>query len=142
MRYWTIVCGTAGVLLLNACATMAHGTTQEIGFTSSPAGAKVIVDGAPAGVIPIVTTLLRRHDHAIRIELEGFQPYEVTLTKSWSGWVTANVFNSGLGLIVDLASCGVYNLSPDLVTGQLAKRSASSATPGADVIHIVLVQHP
>jgi hypothetical protein len=141
MRHWKIVCGVAVALPLSACATLAHGTTQEIGFTSSPARARVVVDGVPAGVTPVVTALARRRDHAVRIELEGFQPYEATLTRAWSGWVLANYFSLGIGLIVDLATGGLYVLSPDLVTGQLAKQSASRVTSGADVFHIVLVQH-
>ena len=52
--------------------------TQSVGslqVDSRPAGANVFVDGKPAGKTPLVLESLRLGDHGIRLELEGYRPW-------------------------------------------------------------------
>jgi hypothetical protein len=105
-----------------SCATIMHGTSQKIGISSSPSGAKVIVDNADFGATPTFAELKRGDDHIVKISLEGYQTAELTITKSVSGWVWGNIVFGGLiGLAVDAISGGLYNLSPEQLNAELKK---------------------
>jgi hypothetical protein len=87
-------------LLIWGCATIMHGTSQQIGISSMPSGAKVSVDSNPMGVTPIFASLSRGDNHIIKIELDGYVPHEMTITKKTSGWVWGNIVFGGLiGLV-------------------------------------------
>jgi len=125
--------------LMPACASIMHGTTQDVGISSSPTNARVIVDNQPRGNTPLVAKLSRGDNHIVRIELEGYAPFEATLTKKVSGWVWGNVAFGGLiGLAVDAMTGGLYNLTPEQLSGQLARQGASAALQ-ADGIYVILV---
>jgi hypothetical protein len=128
------------LLTLSACASMIHGTTQEIGFSSSPSKAKVIVDGKELGVTPLVAELDRGREHVVRIERDGYQPFQWPVTRSMSPWILENWFVMIVPALVDIADGAMWNLAPDLITAQLAKSSGSSAqaTPGG--VHVNLVK--
>lgn len=137
MRYVKRLFGMAALFALTACASLVHGTDQQIGFTSSPARAKVIVDGHELGQTPFVADLGRSREHVIRFELAGYQPFDTKMTRSVSGWIWLNWFGSCmLTSLADFASGAAYNLSPDLVTGQLVKPSASSGMASSSGIHV------
>jgi len=109
-------------LVFTSCCSIIHGTKQEIGVNSNPSGAKVFVNGASMGTTPATLNLDRSGSHKIRIELDGYQPYEMTLTKSVSGWVWGNILFGGLiGLAVDAIDGALYDLNPEQVSGQLMK---------------------
>ena len=71
-----IVCVTAmsvgAVLFLAGCCSIVHGTTQKVGVSSSPTGAKVTVDKRPMGSTPVALSLERDEIHNITIEMEGY----------------------------------------------------------------------
>jgi hypothetical protein len=120
----------APVVFLSGCASIMHGTSQDIGFSSTPTSAKVTVDGAPYGNTPVVVKLARKNNHIVRMQLDGYQPFEVTLTKSTSGWVWGNlVFGGLIGLAVDAVSGGLYNLSPEQITGVLSQGAVPQGRP-------------
>lgn len=127
-------------LSLTGCATIMHGTNQEVGFSSNPTGAKVCLDNQTCGKTPQVFKVSRKDNHVVRLELDGYQPYETTLTKSVSGWVWGNIVIGGLiGLAVDAISGGIYKLTPEQIEGALSKAEVSQTTNGQNV-HIVLVR--
>ena len=130
------------VLALTACATIMHGTEQGVGVSSQPTNAKVSVDNKPLGVTPVVATLARGNTHVVRVEMDGYQPFEMTLIKSTSGWVWGNIVFGGLiGLAVDAISGGLYNLEPAQVMAQMQRQGASgTVTPNG--IYVVLVPEP
>lgn len=130
------------LLLLGSigCASIMHGTTQDIGISSSPTNARVSVDNTPLGNTPVVAKLSRGDNHMVRIELDGYAPFEATLTKKVSGWVWGNIVFGGLiGLAVDAISGGLYNLTPEQIAGQMAKQGAS-LEQNAEGIYVVLVR--
>lgn len=132
----------AGVTLVSvaACATIMHGSSQDVGISSSPTNAKVSVDNMPKGNTPIVASLTRKDNHVVKIELAGYAPFEATLTKKVSGWVWGNIVFGGLiGLAVDAITGGLYNLTPEQIAGQLARQGAT-ATVGPNGIYVILVQ--
>ena len=136
-RRWVLL--VALTTMSTACASIMHGTTQDIGISSSPTNARVIVDNQPRGTTPLVAKLSRGDNHIVRIELAGYEPFEATLTKKVSGWVWGNiVFGGIIGLAVDAMTGGLYNLTPEQLSGQLARQGASAQLQ-ADGIYVILV---
>ena len=130
--------------LLVSCASIIHGTQQDVGISSTPTGAQVTIDGAVGGTTPFVAKLRRKENHIVRMELAGYQPYETTVTHSVSGWVWGNVVFGGLiGLAVDAISGGLYQLTPEQLSATLLAKSASLArTPDGLYVAVVLTPEP
>jgi hypothetical protein len=130
------------LMVLYGCATIMHGTSQKVGISSNPSGAKVWVDNKDIGITPLFADLSRGDNHVVRIELEGFQKAELTLTRSTSGWVWGNILFGGLiGLAVDAISGGLYDLTPEQLNAELRK-SGSSASLKNGEIYIVSTLRP
>lgn len=124
------------------CATIIHGTQQDIGFGSTPTNARITVDNQRSATTPAVMKLSRKDNHIVRIELDGYLPYEATLTRGVSGWVWGNIVLGGLvGLAVDAISGGLYKLSPEQMTATLA-RQTGSVEDGTLHVHVVLQPDP
>jgi hypothetical protein len=103
-----------------ACASIVHGSKQSIGFTSTPTNARVTVDNELVGNTPVVAKLTRKDKHVVRIELEGYSPFETTLDRRTSGWVWGNIVFGGLiGLAVDASTGAMYKLTPEQIDGTL-----------------------
>lgn len=108
------------VMLLTGCCTIMHGTRQSIGIASNPSHASIWVDSNYMGQTPLIVEMSRKNNHFVRIELEGYQPYEATFSKQVSEWVFGNVvFGGVIGLAVDAISGGLYKLTPDQVQAEL-----------------------
>ena len=100
------------------------------------------VNGVELGQTPVIAELSRKEQHFVTIELDGYMPYETTLTKSVSGWVWGNILFGGLiGLAVDAISGGLYNLTPEQIEAEL-KAQLSDCTQCDDGLVIVAVLHP
>jgi len=115
-------------LLLSGCATIMHGGgSQTIGVSSTPSGATVAVDNVERGVTPLSVELKRNQPHTLVFSLEGYDGASATTSKKVSGWVWGNIVFGGLiGLVVDFASGGVYNIVPENVHADLAKAPVST----------------
>jgi len=83
-KTWGTV-AAACAFLLQGCAIMARGTSQEIPVTSHPGGARITVNGKNMGVTPLSLKLAKKKDHLIRIEKEGYVPIEVRAVAQRSG---------------------------------------------------------
>jgi hypothetical protein len=119
-----------------------HGTQQDVGFGSVPTSAKITVDNERTATTPAIIRLSRKDNHIVRIELDGYMPYEATLTRGVSGWVWGNIVIGGLvGLAVDAISGGLYKLTPEQMTATLGKQ-ATGLKDGTLDIHIVLRPDP
>lgn len=117
-----VLSGLVSTLLLTSCATIMHGTRQNIGISSNPAHARVAIDGRYVGQTPIIVNLTRKDNHFLRIELPGYMPYEAVFTKQLSGWVFGNVIFGGvIGLAVDAISGGIYKLTPEQVQAEMCQ---------------------
>lgn len=133
---------TIVVAIAAACGTIIHGTRQDVGVSSSPTGAQVVVDNMPLGQTPVVAKLTRKDHHVIRITMPGYQTFETNVTRSVSGWVWGNlVFGGLIGLAVDAISGGLYKLRPEQVTGTLATADVRSEQ-GVLYVAVVLAPDP
>lgn len=130
------------LFLLTSCATIMHGTTQNMGISSNPSAANVWVDRQFVGQTPLTVQLKRNENHFIHIELEGFQPYEIICTRQLSGWVFGNVIFGGvIGLCVDAVSGGIYRLTPEQINAELHQQRISYKT-GSETSYIAIVLEP
>ena len=138
--YSTIIC----ILLiqLTGCATIMHTSRQEVGISSQPSGATVFVNGVEGGRTPLSMNLKRKNLHFIKIELDGYLPYEITLTRKTSGWIWGNIIFGGLiGLAVDAITGGMYKLTPEQVMAELRKDSPQN-NRGKDNLFITVILEP
>ena len=133
LKRWNLLLCAA--VLTAGCATMVHGTTQKIKIDSSPEGANVKVDEVPVGTTPTSIELSRASSHTVAIEKEGYLPRRESITQGGSGWVFGNIVAGGLvGICIDLASGGAYELSPEQVSSSLiACGPSDAAKPAPDV---------
>lgn len=130
------------LLLLGGCATIMHGTTQQIAVSSSPTGAQVSVNGMARGTTPVIADLRRKDNHVVRVTLDGYAPFEMALTRSTSGWVWGNLVFGGIpGLAIDAITGGLYKLSPEQVSAQLARADVQLAE-GVEVLLVTVVLRP
>lgn len=116
----SLLAGLIPMLLCTSCATIMHGTRQTIGISSNPSDALVTVDGRYCGKTPLRVDLKRNENHTIRIELDGYSPYEVICTRQMSAWVFGNVVFGGVpGLVIDCLTGGIYRLTPEQIQAEL-----------------------
>lgn len=131
------------VISLAGCASIMHGSNQRVEFASTPVGAQVSVDNKPLGITPTHTTLSRDEKHMVRIELAGYQPYEVELKRGVSGWVFGNIVFGGIpGVVVDAVTGAMYKLSPSEVNANLAGRTSATTNGDQLTIAVVLSANP
>ena len=122
----------ASLLLHTACATIDQGTMQAIPITSDPPRAKVFVDGKLVSETPTVIKARRKTQCLIRIEKEGYRPYEIGLKRRLSGYIFAEAIAGSLlgwsnyrlqGSSAGLAGAfyGVLPMAVDLFSGAAFK---------------------
>ncbi|MBI4676681.1 MAG: caspase family protein [Elusimicrobia bacterium] len=120
-RAWCLLlaasCLTTSLFFLPGCATIIHGTRQNVQISSDPSGATVLLDSTPQGTTPLVLGLKRNRNHTIVINPESWNSYvDVSLKRKFSRWSLGNIIFLSLspaGLLVDWLSGGLYNLSSD-----------------------------
>ncbi|PWJ39258.1 PEGA domain-containing protein [Sediminitomix flava] len=125
------------LFLLTGCASIVHGPSQLVNFSSQPSGAKIFIDGKEYGQTPSTVSLKRmgrlkgeastKQSYNVKVELEGFYPYEVIIKREMDGWFLGNILFGGLvGIIIDAASGAMYKLTPDQVIAQLGTKSPAT----------------
>lgn len=120
---------SAACLLLlgsGACATLIHGTTQDIPIFA-PVSAAVAIDGVPVGTAPMTATVSRRRSHLVTFTKDSAPPIEVELRHSVSGWVWANAFIDYLPAIVDFADGAAFKFNMQSISVAFPGREASDA---------------
>lgn len=72
--------------------------------------------------------------------MQGYEPYELALNQTVSGWLAGNiVFGGIIGLVVDAMTGGMYKLEPNQITANLTKMvSTSQIVDGNIYISVVL----
>jgi hypothetical protein len=132
-----------GGLFLTACATIMQGTSQDVSIASTPTGARLIIDGAETGRTPVAASLKRKDKHTIRIEMDGYEPFEMALGRGTSGWVWGNIVFGGIpGLAVDAITGGMYKLTPEQVQATLPANAAAASNPMTDELTLTVVLRP
>jgi len=117
-------------MLALGCATIVVGEKQSLTFDSEPAGAQIIIDGAPMGVTPATITILKRdYIHAtVVFRKEGYTDQQATLHTKTTGWFWGNILFGGLlGSSTDSSNGSMLEYEPAkfFVTMPPAKASIS-----------------
>ena len=130
--------------MTSGCATIMHGSTQDISISSVPTNASVTINGNSRGETPLLISLNRKENHSVSIHLDGYEKYETYLTRSTSGWIFGNIIFGGLiGLVVDAATGSIYKLSPETISTQLKEdRRIAEKSGGEFFIAIVMEPDP
>lgn len=112
------------------CATIIGGGHQEIETTSTPSGARVLVDGDDMGTTPLTLNLKRDASHVVTFQLQGYDDIVVNMDKEFrAGAVLAgNLFSWGLlGMVIDVGSGAAYKLTPEELEATLDKNGMSTS---------------
>ena len=120
MRLYSALLTLFLLIALNGCATIIHGTTQDIGVTTDPAGADLLVDGQQHYKSPAVITMKRKDDHTVEISQEGYKREAVEI-KGVLSWSVAGDFLAGgaIGYGIDAATGAQRRLEPEKVEVRL-----------------------
>lgn len=134
----------ASLSLVTSCASIMNGTHQSIGISTNPSNAEIWLDNRLVGRSPMIVEMKRCDNHFVRIQLDGYQPYDLTFTKEVSGWVVGNiVFGGFIGLAVDAISGGLYRLTPDQVQAVMSRENIACSNESDDSsIFVVLEVDP
>jgi hypothetical protein len=135
--------------LVTGCASIVHGPNQAIDFSSQPHGATITIDGKEFGRTPKAIVLRRigrmkgdftgKTEYAVKIEMEGFYPYEVKIKREMDGWFLGNIIFGGIiGIIVDASNGSMYKLTPDQVISQMGRPTVMNTTELDDKIYIAV----
>jgi len=109
------------------CATIVHGTHQDIACTTSPSGATVRSADGFKCTTPCTLALSRKKDNTLTIEMEGYETSTVSVRSVLSGAVAGNILAGGLiGWGVDAASGGQDRLVPETVDVTLKPKVAKA----------------
>ena len=76
------------VFLFQNCASLIIRNYQKTPVSSSPFGAKIRVNGKLVGYAPLILKLEKTKSHTIRIEKQGYHPYEIKITRKPRMWLS------------------------------------------------------
>ncbi len=63
-----------GTFTLGGCGSMLSADKRKLSITSSPAGARITINGAPRGVTPATVEVDNRRAQNVVVRLDGHQP--------------------------------------------------------------------
>ena len=120
---------TIVMLMAVSCASIIHGSKQNVSFQSNPSGATVeVVDGMGVsyGVCdtPCSLELKRKREYKAKISKAGYGSAEMVIQKKSDGWIWGNIFFGGvIGLIIDFSNGAAYKLDPSTLQVTLSSES-------------------
>lgn len=128
----------SGVCILSSgCASIIHGTTQEVSLSSNPSGARVQADGNQVGETPTKVILKRKTDHVLVFNKEGYEQEQRTVMHVVSGAVYGNIAAGGLiGWGVDAATGAQYKLAPETIHVELQPAKEGSSETKTQAIQM------
>lgn len=110
------------------CASIVHGTRQDVTIETDPPGATVISRRLPSQTVtPADLTLKRKYEYEFQIEKPGYKTEYVLVEKNISGWFWGNLLFGGIiGIIVDMNNGAGYKLEPEDVFIKLQPKGKES----------------
>ena len=118
----------------SGCATIIHGTTQDIGITTDPSDANLLVDGTERYKSPAKVTMKRKDDHMVEVSKDGYQKETINIKSVMSGVVAGNLLAGGLiGIGVDALSGGASRLVPESFDIRLRPIDSQSSSTGPGI---------
>lgn len=106
--------------VLSGCATIMHGTTQDIEIRTDPSNADILVDGGQHFTSPALVTMKRKDDHSVEISRQGYQKEKVEIKGDMSLAVVGDILAGGvIGYGIDAATGAQRRLVPEVVDVRL-----------------------
>jgi hypothetical protein len=126
------------LFLASGCATILHGSSQDIAIASTPPGASAKLSNGQTFTTPLVVNLKRNESYVVTFEKAGYQTTTASINNSWENWpstVFGNHFWLLLGFLVGFLVGGAYELEPKNVNVPLtpvgqARTNISSPSVG------------
>src|SRR5580698_7360555 len=97
-------------VLFPGCATLVDGPTEHVQVNSRPAGARVFLNDRLLGPAPTSVVVSRWGLHRLRIEMPGYQPFEIPLEKKFNSAASGNLFIGGVWIVVDALTGSIFAL--------------------------------
>jgi hypothetical protein len=139
-KIYLLLCLTVLLGGLQGCATIVKGSKQQVTITSNPSQANIYINGRLYGKTPSLARLDRKDNQFIKIELEGYHPFETHLQRKFNGWIFGNIIFGGIiGIIVDASTGAMYSLTPNQVTAQLSGTIQTNILKQNDGIYLGVV---
>lgn len=91
-RFWSALFLMALVGSLTGCGTWMHGDHQSVTIFTTPPDANVVVDERIHLLAPGTVSLNRKGNHHAVATKDGHDPTAMTISRTWSWWVVADVF--------------------------------------------------
>lgn len=116
-------------LLVSSCASIVHGTSQDIPVNSDPSGARILVNGEDKGATPTTLNLKRGRDYQLVFRLDGYEDVTLNLERKFlaGSSVVGNIFSWGLlGIVIDVANGAAYELTPEELDATLRQNDMAS----------------
>jgi hypothetical protein len=127
-RIYMLIVVPVIALGLASCSTVLNTTTQDVEIKSTPVNAKILIDGKKFGTTPQTVNLERGSNHIVKLELDGYEPYETQLTRKIAFWFWCNALNGFIpGMITDMFTGSLYNILPESINVEL--QQAKPAVP-------------
>lgn len=117
----------AAQVLYPGCATMLNGPTQLVRVKSQPRGARVFLDGREVGTTPVTVTVSRWRTPRVRVELDGYEPFDVALRKRSSPNAAGNLFIGVVPIVIDVITGAVFELEVPAETRRAMPRLPDEA---------------
>ena len=86
-----LIASSLVIFLMSSCASIIHGPTQIVDFSSQPAGATITIDGKEYGKTPKAIELKRKgrergdkpdkQMYEVKVSLDGYHPYELKIKR-------------------------------------------------------------
>lgn len=122
-------------LIFTSCATTITGTKETVFFDSDPTGSILELNGKNVGKTPCSLDLKKNNNYTFVVRKEGFTPQELVITKGFQPIFLGNLaFGGPLGMLIDVLSGAVYELSPQRNFTVLNPTNASEHSVKTDTI--------
>jgi hypothetical protein len=107
-----VVAALLACLALGGCASATRGWTEQISIASSPSGAQATVSGSESHicVTPCAVQVNRNSELQVKIEMDGYEPEVVVLTREVAATGAA-------GFAGNILLGGVIGMGVDAVSG-------------------------
>ena len=130
------------MLALSAgCGTLMNGTQHYLAITSIPPGARVTVDNREFFDTPITAVLDKGAKHTVQIELDGYLPFEMEISRKLNWLVVGELFLFAPMIVVDMITGGIFTLSPEQVRARLKEEDIGLIEQG-ERLYISVVLEP
>ena len=126
-----------------------------VNVASNPSGAKIFVDGKKLGRTPQSVFFRRKgrsvgdrsgkRHYDVRIELEGFQPYEISLFRELDEWFFGNavfLYFAPIAIIIDSTTGSMYRLTPEQIDAELNSEAQTKIENKKGTLHIGVTLKP